>query len=203
MIAGILLAAGAATRFGANKLLHPLADGTPIAVVAARRLRSVLPFSLAVIRREDHELAQRLIEAGLQVVPCARAAQGLSGSIACGIEAAAAASGWLIALADMPFVQPETIRALAVALEEGAALAAPEYQGRRGHPVAFHRRFREALLSLTGDQGARELLVRHATQLRRIAVADRGVILDIDRPDELPARPCYFNRSGKDRFPCP
>lgn len=188
MIAGILLAAGAATRFGANKLLHPLADGTPMAIAAARPLQSVLPFSLAVIRRQDRELARRLSEAGLHVVPCARAAQGLSASIACGIEAAAAASGWLIALADMPFVQPETVRLLVAALEDGAAIAAPEYLGRRGHPVAFSRRFRAELLSLSGDQGARELLVRHAAQLRRIAVADRGVILDIDRPEELPAQ---------------
>lgn len=187
MIAGILLAAGAATRFGANKLLHPLADGTPMAIAAARPLQSALPFSLAVIRREDRELARRLSEAGLHVVPCARAAHGLSASLACGIEAAAAASGWLIALADMPFIQPETIRALAAALEDGAALVAPQYLGRRGHPVGFDRRFREALLSLTGDQGARELLVRHAAALRLIPVEDRGVILDIDRPDELPA----------------
>lgn len=188
MIAGILLAAGGATRFGANKLLHPLADGTPMAIAAARHLQSALPFSsLAVIRREDRELARRLSETGLHVVPCARAALGLSASIACGIEAAAAASGWLIALADMPFVRPKTIRMLVAALEEGAAIVAPRYHGRRGHPVAFSRRFRAALLSLTGDQGARELLVRHAAELRCIAVADPGVILDIDRPDELPA----------------
>ncbi len=191
MIAGVLLAAGAARRFGSNKLLVPLADGTPMALAAARRLKAALPYAAAVIRRGDSTLARWLSEAGLLVVPCARAPQGLSASLRCGIEATAAADGWLIALADMPFVRVETLARLAAALAAAAAegpgaIVAPVYRGRRGHPVGFDRCYRAALSALQGDRGARALLERHAAQLRLIEVDDPGVVLDIDRPAALP-----------------
>ena len=55
-IAGILLAAGSARRFGAPKLLHPLHDGLPVAAVAAHTLVQVLPNTLAVVKPGDHDL---------------------------------------------------------------------------------------------------------------------------------------------------
>jgi molybdenum cofactor cytidylyltransferase len=56
MITGILLAAGNASRFGSNKLLHLLPDGTPIAMAAARNLKAAIPSSLAIVRPQDHAL---------------------------------------------------------------------------------------------------------------------------------------------------
>jgi molybdenum cofactor cytidylyltransferase len=189
MIAGILLAAGAARRFGANKLLVPLPDGTPMALAAALALKAAVPHSAAVIRRGEHELASLLGEAGLLVVPCARAEEGLSASLRCGIEATAEADGWLVALADMPFVKVETIARLAAALAEPrpAAIVAPLYRGQRGHPVGFARRYRAELAALDGDEGARVLLERHRERLHLVEVDDPGVVLDIDRRAELDA----------------
>ena len=87
------------------------------------------------------------------------------------LRAAPDADGWLIALADMPFVRPETIRAVLAALAKGAAIAAPSYRGERGHPVGFARAFYEELSTLKGDAGARELdTVQHAVSAEAAAM---------------------------------
>jgi molybdenum cofactor cytidylyltransferase len=186
-LAGILLAAGSATRFGAPKLLQPLADGTPMAVQAARRLRAILPESLAVLRPGDTALRRLLAAEGLELVVCPHAADGMGASLACGVAASAEADGWLVALADMPFVAPSSVAAVAAALRAGAALAAPRYRGRRGHPVGLAAGYRAELLALGGDRGARELLARDAPRLALIDCNDPGVLADIDTPADLAA----------------
>ena len=185
-VVGILLAAGAATRFRANKLLHPLPDGTPIAVAAARNLRAALDRVVAVVRPGVPELERALADAGVEVSVCPDAASGMGHSLAHAIAATPAAAGWVVALADMPFVSPDTIRRVADALGAGAELAAPTYGGERGHPVAFGARYRQELASLTGDTGARALLKRDQSRLRGVAVDDPGVLRDIDVPSDLP-----------------
>lgn len=185
MIAGLLLAAGAGTRFGGDKLLHPLPDGTPIAVQAARSLLQGVDYGIAVVRPGDWWLAGLLEAAGLRTVFCPNAAAGMGASLACGIEAAQDADGWLIALADMPFVQATTVRGLADLLRSGAPIAAPCHEGRRGHPVGFQRDFFAALARLDGDQGARGLLAAHAARIRLLDCDDPGILADIDVPADL------------------
>lgn len=180
MIPGLLLAAGAGSRFGANKLLYPLVDGRAIGISAARCLVQGLPRSLAVVRTGDKELARQLQEEGLVVVFCREAAQGLGHSIACGVAASADAAGWVMALADMPYIRSATFAAVAGAIERGAAIAVVEFNGQRGHPVGFAAEFRAELLQLRGDTGARSLITRNAKRVVRISVDDPGVVRDID-----------------------
>lgn len=187
-IRGILLAAGSASRFGSDKLMHPLPDGTPIAVAAARNLLAALPDSIAVVRSADSELAGLLRAEGLRVEECADAAEGMGRTLAAGVLACREAEGWVVALADMPFVSPDTIRRVADALGAGAELAAPIYRGTRGHPVAFGARYRAELASLTGDAGARAVLKRDQSRVRGVAVDDPGVLRDIDTPEDLAAQ---------------
>ncbi|MCE7877990.1 MAG: nucleotidyltransferase family protein, partial [Betaproteobacteria bacterium PRO3] len=70
---GILLAAGSARRFGGDKLLALLPDGTPVGVASARTLVAVLPRTVAVVRSGDDALADALADAGATIVRCARA----------------------------------------------------------------------------------------------------------------------------------
>jgi molybdenum cofactor cytidylyltransferase len=88
----------------------------------------------------------------------------------------------------MPFVAPETIRHVAAALDAGAALVAPAYQGERGHPVGFGARYRVELTALSGDAGARAILARDRARTRVVAVDDPGVLRDIDTPEDLAPR---------------
>ena len=117
-VIGILLAAGFSRRFGSNKLLQRLPDGQLVAQAAARALQSALPGALAVIRPGVPELAQTLREAGLQVSVCEEAIEGMGASLAHALRTLAdrPATGYVVALADMPFVKPDTFRTVAACL---------------------------------------------------------------------------------------
>jgi molybdenum cofactor cytidylyltransferase len=171
MIVGVLLAAGAGTRFGGGKLLHKLADGTPIAVAAAASLLPACDHVIAVIRAGDEELATLLTQAGCSIVVCNKAELGMGHSLAAGVQASADASA--------------THRAVAACLRSGASLAASQYRGKRGHPVGFSSAWQLPLMALTGDQGARALLGAHSDSVTHCAVDDPGVLRDIDRREDL------------------
>jgi len=185
MNSALLLAAGAGRRFGGAKLLSPLPDGTPLVLAAARPLRQVAEDLLVVVRPGDTELQALLTRAGLDWIPNPRPDRGLGSSIACAVGARRWAQGWLIALGDMPDVQPETVRLIDAALADGAPLAAPVHDGRRGHPVGFGAVFRDELMSLDGDRGARNVLARNAPLMEPIRVDDPGILRDIDTPGDL------------------
>jgi molybdenum cofactor cytidylyltransferase len=183
-IVGLLLAAGSATRFGSDKLRHELPHGVSIAVQSARHLKLEVARVVAVISPKS-PLAQHLEAEGCEVVVCEKAAEGMGASLACAAKAAGEADGYLIALADMPFVRPTTIAAVRDALAAGAPLAAPYFRSRRGHPVAIAGRFRDQLLALGGDEGAKKLINSNEQKLVKIPVGDPGVIRDIDTPGDL------------------
>ena len=184
-IAGILLAAGAGQRFGGEKLLHPLEDGVAIAAHAARNLLAVVPDVVAVVRWGDFPLYDMLEQEGCQVTMFQGAARGMGASLAHGVAQARGAEGWIVALADMPRIAPDTIRAVVIALREGAPIAAPVYKGERGHPVGFGATLRDELLKLDGDQGARAVLERHRDAVKLIECDDPGVLFDVDRKSDL------------------
>jgi molybdenum cofactor cytidylyltransferase len=182
---GILLAAGFSRRFGANKLLQPLADGVPLALTTARRLRAALPDVLAVVNPRDPELARLLAEDGFPVTVCPRAQDGLGASLAWAVKHTSRADAWIVALADMPYIQPQTIARVADAIDQPTTLAAPVFRGRRGHPVGFGRAHFEALVRLAGDDGARAILHDHAEHVRWLACEDPGILADIDTLADL------------------
>jgi molybdenum cofactor cytidylyltransferase len=182
---GILLAAGLSVRFGGDKLLQPLADGTPMGVAAGRTLRSVLERVVAVVR-DDGLLAAGLRRIGVETLLCPDAGQGMGASLAFGVASTADAGGWIVALGDMPFVQPATVKAVADALRAGASMAAPVLpDGRRGHPVGFGAQWGASLRALAGERGARDLLEEHAALLRLVPTLDAGCIRDVDRRQDL------------------
>lgn len=184
-IVGILLAAGAGSRFGSDKLSHRLPDGTPLAVAAANRLLPVCEQVVAVLRPDRGELAAALTAVGCEIVLCPEAEQGMGHSLAAGVRASADAAGWIVALADMPFIASSSHAAVAAALQAGASLAATQYRGRRGHPVGFARSWQAQLLALSGDQGGKTLLERQRQALTLCPVDDPGVLWDIDTPQDL------------------
>jgi molybdenum cofactor cytidylyltransferase len=186
---GVLLAAGVATRFGGNKLLHRLDDGRTLAEAAAQRLLEALPLSIAVIRPGDDVLQGLLHQAGMRVVVCPLAGRGMGHSLACGVAAAALADAWVIALADMPYIRCDTLHRVVQGLRTGAAIVAPYYAGRRGHPVAFGRGLLGGLLNLEGDVGARQLVQRQLDKVYRLEVDDPGILQDVDTPADLDRSP--------------
>lgn len=186
-LTGILLAAGKGSRFDPaglqNKLLQALPGGACVAAAAAANLAAALPAVLAVVRPGADALAARLREAGCEVTVCSEAEQGMGVSLVHALQRAPGAAGWVVALADMPYVRPDTVTALAAAIAAGAGIAQPAHGGKRGNPVAFGRRHLPALLQLGGDQGARALL--KAFPVAEVNVDDPGILRDIDTPADL------------------
>jgi len=157
----------------------------PIAVQAARHLRAVVPNVFAVVKPGTGNLIPVLEKEGCRIVVCEQAAEGMGASLACGARAAGQAEGYLVALADMPFIRRSSIAAVRDALQKGAPLAAPYWRGRRGHPVGLAGEFFEALAALRGDEGAKGILTANEARLVKIPLGDPGVLRDIDRPEDL------------------
>ena len=184
-IVGILLAAGSASRFGADKLAATLPDGTPVGVAALRNLAAAVDSVIAVVRAGDNVTAKALIANGARVSVCPWANDGMGASLAWGVRGAAVAAGWVIALADMPWIAPATIARVATAIRDGALLAAPRFEGSRGHPVGVSARCYGELATLSGDEGARRLLAAHSASVQLVDVEDAGVLRDIDTPADM------------------
>jgi molybdenum cofactor cytidylyltransferase len=189
MIRGILLAGGASTRFGSHKLLHDLADGASIGVRSAGNLIAGVGNALAVVRPGDDRLAALLRAAGCDILVTPRALEGMGGSLAAAIGASGDAAGWVVALADMPFIQPDTISSVKAAVMKGAIVAAPVLNptGERGHPVGFGVSLAGELMLLSGDLGARAVIGRHHAQLVAITTDDGGTVRDVDVPGDVAA----------------
>ena len=111
---------------------------------------------------------------------------GMGDSIAAGVRATGDAQGWLILPGDLPLVRPESLQRVAAALA-GGAVVLPTFEGRQGHPVGFGPECRDALLLLSGPQGA--ALVARAYKMTERALQleldDAGIVTDIDTADDL------------------
>lgn len=185
-VAGILLAAGAGTRFGGGKLLASLPGGMAVGCRSCANLLAAVPEVIAVVRPGDEELARQLAALGARVSVCETAQAGMGASLAHGVRAVGDADAVLIALADMPWILLPTFEAIVAALRRGEQIVVPRHHGKRGHPVGFGRDHFPALTVLGNDEGAR-LVIANATAIHWIDVDDPGVLRDVDTPNDLDA----------------
>lgn len=185
----IVLAAGLGARMGAIKALLPI-DGLPALAVVLRTIKSAdLQSPIIVLGHGVDEIRQAVDLSECEVVVNNHPELGLSRSMKLGLEAVKeAVPGILVFHVDMPYLAPSTVRTLLQVVADGATLAAPFYQGKRGFPVYFARVHLSALIeSLQGDSGGRSFLKAHRDDLTPAAVEDPGCVFDIDRPSDLKA----------------
>jgi molybdenum cofactor cytidylyltransferase len=186
----VLLAAGESRRFGRLKQLLPWGeDGTLLSHAADVALASRARPALVVLGCRAADCCAALGQRPLEVVLNPGWAEGQSTSVRAGLNALPDnASAVIFHLADLPGVTPEVLDAL---LERHAATLAPvvwpEYQGQRGNPVLLDRVTFSALRKLTGDVGARPVIMAcaRAGQVERVAVNEPGILRDIDSPQDL------------------
>jgi molybdenum cofactor cytidylyltransferase len=93
----------------------------------------------------------------------------------------------LVCLGDMPLVSPAQIDRIVAAYDpdEGRLIVVPTHRGKRGNPVLWDRRFYADMAGLTGDTGARGLLLRHAESVTEVAMETDAVLVDFDTPETL------------------
>lgn len=181
----ILLAAGFSRRFGSSKLKARLPNGKTVAQQTLERIQAATD-NVIVVTRE--ELLDDLLQAGApsdQTYLCPDAEQGMGHTLACGI--AHIPAHWdavLVCLADMPFVDTRTYTTLLNALRPDV-IVVPEYQGKRGNPVGFGRKWFAQLAQASGDSGGREVMKGNPDAVVRVDVKDPAVHLDVDVPGDL------------------
>jgi molybdenum cofactor cytidylyltransferase len=187
-LAGLLLAAGGATRFGSPKVLATF-RGEPLVCRAVHLLAPrcqagvhvVVGASAAGVRGA---LANELADESVTLVENPGWASGLSTSLVQGVAALPqGADAALILLCDQPAITADDLDALIAAWQvEPALIAAAGFSDRLGPPVIIPRSFWPQLAALRGDQGARSLLEWHA---EHTTVVMPHAALDVDTPEDL------------------
>ena len=145
---------------------------------------------IIVVTGAQHERVASLVEreGSARTVHNPDFSSGMASSIRRGIRAAPEdAKGYLLCPGDLPLLSGRTVEHLcrAFAAQSPPCIVAPTYEGQQGHPVLFSSSFREGLLGLEGDRGARGLLRRDGAPLARLPVADEGILQDVDTPEAL------------------
>ncbi|MEM9762622.1 MAG: molybdopterin-binding/glycosyltransferase family 2 protein [Pseudomonadota bacterium] len=187
-IAGLLLAAGASRRMGGrDKLLEDAGGEAMIARAAKALAASGADEVIAVLRPGAGSRHAALAGLGIRTVENARAEDGMGTSIAAGLAAIdPAADGVLIALADMPELEPEDHARLIAAFDpaEGREIVrAAAADGTPGNPVLIGRRFFEPLRLLAADEGARAILSENAEFVTMVRLEGRRALVDLDTPE--------------------
>ena len=186
-LTAIVLAAGRSTRMQQhNKLLLPWGAKRIAQVVVETVLSVAFEEVVVVVGHQRDSIQELLADYPLRLVYNPGYAEGLSTSVARGVEAAGPqTAGYLFALGDMPRMAPQTIARLCQAFFQGATdtIAVPTVEERRGNPVIFSRSYRSELLQLEGDRGARPLVHKHAEKVVEVEVEDPGIFADVDTPE--------------------
>jgi molybdenum cofactor cytidylyltransferase len=182
----IVPAAGRGSRFGGpdHKLEQAFDGSTVLGATVRRAIQSQLPVVVVTIAALAPLVASQLATRDIVVLSAAEAARGMGATIAAGVAERSGATGWLVLPGDMPLVQPGTLLAVASALEQHP-VAYAQYRGRRGHPVAFAAELYSELIQLSGDDGARRVMLRYPAHGQE--VDDPGVLLDVDTHGDLDA----------------
>jgi CTP:molybdopterin cytidylyltransferase MocA len=168
MIAAVVLAAGASSRFGSPKqrLLLPR---------VLERVRQAPSIGEIVVVTGAHDVDTDVVE-----VRCPEWERGPGASLRCGLTALpAAAEAAVVVLADGPLLAPEAIERVVAAWRAGAGeFVAASYGGNRGHPVVVDR----AIWAQIPDDGGR------AFEPALVPCDDLGAPGDVNRPGDLPGR---------------
>ncbi len=188
-IAAIVLAAGQARRMGRPKQLAGI-GGEPMIRRAVETVRDAGFGEIVVVTGHEAErVGAALRGLSVTIVRNPDYADGLSTSLRAGLDALSPdTDAALIALADMPAVSPADIARIVAAYDpaEGRAIVAPVHQGKRGNPVLWSAAYFAEMRALSGDMGARRLLIEHADAVAEVELGP-GVLIDIDTPDDLAA----------------
>jgi molybdenum cofactor cytidylyltransferase len=185
-VTAIVLAAGESRRMGTLKPLLPFGSQSVIETIVTALRRCPINEVLVVLGHRADEIAAQLVSHAVRTVLNPDYRSGMLGSVQCGIAAAAADTDWfVIALADQPSLDPVlTTRLIELAGQGASGIVVPSFQGRRGHPLLLHRRYRDEIAALSSEVGLRELLQRHQDDIHHVVVESDAVLRDMDTPEE-------------------
>jgi molybdenum cofactor cytidylyltransferase len=195
MISAILLGAGESKRMGVDKLSLPWRGKTVFEHCFEILLRSNVEELVIVLSIRNRGIRNVFQREKVKIVTNPYFKKGMSTSIQRGLQAIHPNShGILIALGDQPFLKTRTINVLIRAFDQGrGGIVVPSFQGKRGHPVILHRKYKKELLDLKGDVGAKNIIERHPEDVRVVSIKSEGVVKDVDTWQDY--KKC-FNKKG-------
>lgn len=177
-VAGLVLAAGAGTRYGGPK--------APVVVDGER----LVDRAVRVLTEGGCDPVLVVLGAWIGDVPGAETiandawAEGMGSSLRAGLEAVVRRpdiDDVLITLVDLPGLSPEAVNRVIAA---PGGIVAASYSGERGHPVRLPRQHWSAVIGMArGDEGARRFL-RERSDVQLVEVDDVAVGYDLDTPEE-------------------
>lgn len=188
-VTGIILAAGLGQRFDPSgqqlKLLAKMDDGRTMVRRVCETALSVLDEVLIVCDVHEQILRRELDDLPISFVQAPAAIRGMGVSLKAGIQACSPQYGYVVLLADMPWLRPSSVAAVAQAVQDGAGIVRPVFNGQTGNPVGFGLAWRQPLLALSDEQGARALLQANKDQTLWVPLVDEGILCDVDTPGDL------------------
>jgi molybdenum cofactor cytidylyltransferase len=188
-IAAVVLAAGRSTRMGGpNKLLAEIARRPLVRIAVEAALASRADPVIVVVGHQRGEIEKALAGLPVRLVDNPDFAQGLGASLKAGIAAVPAqADGAIVCLGDMPRVDAGLMNRLIAAFDPDrtALVAVPTFEGKRGNPVLWSRRFFPDLMAVEGDVGARHLIGRYGEAVVEVPIEGKGAFADVDTPEAL------------------
>ena len=188
-VSALVLAAGRSTRMGpVNKLLAPFGGRVMVRAVVEQLEGSCVRPIVVVTGHEADRIGEALAGTGVRLVHNPAYREGLSGSIRAGLAALPeSAEAAIICLGDMPLIASRHVEKLVAAFDpaEGREICVPVFEGKRGNPVLFARRFFEEMAAIRGDVGARHLIGEYEEYVCEVAMDDRAVLVDVDSPQAL------------------
>ncbi len=193
MMSAILLAAGQSKRMGKPKLLMPFGQSTIIEQTVDNLLGSATDEVIVVLGDRAKAIRRLIADRPVKLVINPDYEQGMSTSIVAGLKLVnRRTSAVMLALGDQPLIDSQTInRLIAGFRSHDKGIAVPTYRGDRGHPVILNIKYKEPLLALKGDVGARRIIKENSGDILEVAVDCEGIKIDIDTAD------CYYLESNK------
>jgi len=189
MIAAVVLAAGASTRMGEPKALLRRADGRSYVEAIVETARAGGCDEIVVVLGPPHgEAIRAALPAGVRAAWNGEPERGMLSSVQAGLAAVAGAASppraveaALIWPVDIPFVEAATVRTL---VTQDGTIVVPVHHGRGGHPLRVARAHFDEIATLDPARGLKALVDAHAAAVIRLPVDDRGVLVDVDTPED-------------------
>jgi molybdenum cofactor cytidylyltransferase len=182
--AAVVLAAGYSRRMGAFKPLLPLGSTTVIERVLATVREAGVETIRVVVGWQAEQLIPVLERCEIPWVRNTRSEDGMFSSVQAGVRGLPSRAFFILP-GDMPLVQPATFtRLIATWDARPGGIVYPCHEGKRGHPPLIAGGYLPEILRETPAGSLRELLGRHAEDARDIEVADPGILMDLDTPDD-------------------
>jgi len=184
-IAGLILAAGGSSRMGdQNKLMMPFQGKPMLNHVVNASLNSNLTQTFVVVGHQSSEIKNLVQSDDIQCVENEQWETGMASSIVAGISQLKQFDGFLILLGDMPLVTPELINEI---IFHGSAdkIVIPIKDGLHGNPVFFGSKFRDELLTLYGDSGAKKVIQDNLLSMIKIEIQSNTIFKDYDTKESL------------------